>query len=113
MGRTDYVGNYLLWDVLRARRGPSDRRAKPDAPAGDAGGPPAAEDHQGSGHARKAVAKDPGVISVLESFADEPGEFGYARDGEKQAVREDAESLLKDLRPPLREEGVLATGEGH
>ncbi|MFB6103162.1 MAG: VirB4 family type IV secretion system protein [Haloplanus sp.] len=48
------------------------------------------------------------VITVLESFADEPGDFGYATEGEKQAVREDAESLLKDLRPSFREEGALA-----
>jgi len=58
-------------------------------------------------HARESpTIRD--VISVLESFADEPGVFGYATEGEKQAVREDAESLLKDLRPSFREEGALA-----
>ena len=68
---------------------------------------------------RQGITRDPSthakqsptiwdVISVLESFADEPGEFGYATEGEKQAVREDAESLLKDLRPSFREEGALA-----
>ncbi|WEL18857.1 Transfer complex protein [Halorhabdus sp. SVX81] len=48
------------------------------------------------------------VIAVLEEFAADPGEFGYETDGEKQAVREDAESLLKDLRPSFRDEGALA-----
>jgi len=68
---------------------------------------------------RQGITRDPSthskqsptirdVISVLESFADEPGEFGYSTEGEKQAVREDAESLLKDLRPSFREEGALA-----
>jgi len=68
---------------------------------------------------RQGITRDPSthakesptirdVISALESFADEPGEFGYTTEGEKQAVREDAESLLKDLRPSFREEGALA-----
>jgi len=68
---------------------------------------------------RQGITRDPSthakqsptirdVISVLESFADEPGEFGYSTEGEKQAVREDAESLLKDLRPSFRDEGALA-----
>ena len=68
---------------------------------------------------RQGITRDPsthakesptirGMIGVLESFADEPGNFGYTTDGEKQAVREDAESLLKDLRPSFRKEGALA-----
>ena len=68
---------------------------------------------------RQGITRDPSthakesptirdVIRVLEAFADDPGEFGYTTDGEKQAVREDAESLLKDLRPSFRKEGALA-----
>lgn len=48
------------------------------------------------------------VIGVLEAFADSPERFGYATTGEQTAVREDAESLLKDLRPSFRKDGALA-----
>ena len=48
------------------------------------------------------------VISVLEALLDDPGEFGYATDGERESVRTDAQSLLTDLRPSFREDGDLA-----
>jgi hypothetical protein len=32
-------------------------------------------------------------IVVLDSFVDDPGEFGYATEGEKQTVREEAETV--------------------
>lgn len=48
------------------------------------------------------------VISALERFAREPGSYGYVTEGERSAVREDAESLLKDMRPSFRPNGELA-----
>jgi hypothetical protein len=48
------------------------------------------------------------VIDVLEGMADEPESYGYVTDGEQTAVRRDAQSLLKDLRPSFREDGELA-----
>ncbi len=48
------------------------------------------------------------VISVLEDLLSEPGQFGYATEGEQESVRTDSQSLLKDLRPSFREGGDLA-----
>lgn len=48
------------------------------------------------------------VIAVLECLLDDPSSFGYATDGEQASVRDDAQSLLKDLRPSFREGGDLA-----
>jgi hypothetical protein len=48
------------------------------------------------------------VIGVLEAMLDDPGTFGYATEGERESVRDDAQSLLKDLRPSFREGGDLA-----
>ncbi|NHN48018.1 transfer complex protein [Halostella sp. JP-L12] len=47
------------------------------------------------------------VISVLEALLDDPGEFGYVTDGERESVRTDAQSLLTDLRPSFRDGGDL------
>lgn len=47
------------------------------------------------------------VIAVLEAIIDAPDEYGYVTDGEQEAVRHDAQSLLKDLRPSFREGGEL------
>ncbi|WP_159903759.1 VirB4 family type IV secretion system protein [Salinirussus salinus] len=48
------------------------------------------------------------VIDVLEGMVEDPESFGYATTGEQEAVRTDAQSLLKDLRPSFREDGELA-----
>ena len=48
------------------------------------------------------------VIAVLEALLDDPDSFGYATDGEAESVRDDAQSLLKDLRPSFRDGGDLA-----
>jgi hypothetical protein len=48
------------------------------------------------------------VIAVLENLLDDPSEFGYATAGEQASVRDDAQSLLKDLRPSFRDGGDLA-----
>lgn len=47
------------------------------------------------------------VITVLEDILGDPSEFGYEADGEREAVRSDAQSLLTDLRPSFREGGDL------
>ena len=68
---------------------------------------------------RQGITRDPGthdnpsptvrdVIEVLEAFLDDPAAFGYVTDGEAESVREDAQSLLKDLRPSFRDGGDLA-----
>ena len=68
---------------------------------------------------RKGITRDPAthsrssptvddVISVLESLLAEPASFGYATEGEQATVRDDAQALLKDLRPSFREGGDLA-----
>jgi len=68
---------------------------------------------------RQGITRDPGthgnqsptvrdVIAVLEAFLDDPAAFGYVTDGEAESVREDAQSLLKDLRPSFRDGGDLA-----
>jgi len=68
---------------------------------------------------RQGITRDPAthsndsptvrtVIAVLETLLDEPGEFGYVTDGERESVRADAQSLLTDLRPSFREGGDLA-----
>jgi len=48
------------------------------------------------------------VIGVLEKMVDEPESYGYVTDGEQDAVRTDAQSLLKDLRPSFRQDGELS-----
>ncbi|MFC7133290.1 MULTISPECIES: VirB4 family type IV secretion system protein [Salinibaculum] len=48
------------------------------------------------------------VISVLEDMLADPASFGYATAGEQESVKDDAQSLLKDLRPSFREDGDLA-----
>jgi hypothetical protein len=48
------------------------------------------------------------VIDVLEGMVEDPESYGYATTGEQEAVRTDAQSLLKDLRPSFREDGELA-----
>ena len=68
---------------------------------------------------RQGITRDPSthhresptvrhVIAVLEDLLDNPGEFGYATEGEQEKVRSDAQSLLTDLRPSFREGGDLA-----
>jgi hypothetical protein len=68
---------------------------------------------------RQAITRDPAthsndsptvrtVIAVLETLLEDPGEFGYVTDGERESVRTDAQSLLTDLRPSFREGGDLA-----
>jgi len=68
---------------------------------------------------RQGITRDPGthdnpsptvrdVIEVLEAFLDDPAAFGYVTDGEAESVRQDAQSLLKDLRPSFRDGGDLA-----
>jgi len=68
---------------------------------------------------RKGITRDPGthdnpsptvrdVIAVLEAFLDDPAAFGYVTDGEAESVRQDAQSLLTDLRPSFRDGGDLA-----
>ncbi|MFB6312274.1 MAG: VirB4 family type IV secretion system protein, partial [Salinirussus sp.] len=48
------------------------------------------------------------LLWILESMAEAPGQFGYKTEGEQRAVRGEAESLLKDLRPSFRPEGALS-----
>ncbi|MDX1744846.1 MAG: transfer complex protein, partial [Halobacteriales archaeon] len=48
------------------------------------------------------------VIGVLEDMGERPERFGYPTAGEQVGVREDARSLLKDLRPSFRDGGDLA-----
>ncbi|SNZ15345.1 hypothetical protein SAMN06269185_2463 [Natronoarchaeum philippinense] len=48
------------------------------------------------------------VIGVLETFLENPSEFGYATDAERESVKDDAKSLLKDLRPSFSENGDLS-----
>nr|WP_224448672.1 hypothetical protein [Haloprofundus salilacus] len=48
------------------------------------------------------------VITVLEDLLDDPTTFGYATAGEQRSVADDAQSLLKDLRPSFHEGGDLA-----
>ena len=48
------------------------------------------------------------MIVVLEDFLEDPVAFGYATAGERESVRHDAQSLLKDLRPSFRDGGDLA-----
>ncbi|MFC6863072.1 VirB4 family type IV secretion system protein [Halomicroarcula sp. GCM10025817] len=48
------------------------------------------------------------VIDVLEELLEQPASFGYATPGEQSSVQDDAQSLLKDLRPSFREGGDLA-----
>ncbi|WP_240452104.1 VirB4 family type IV secretion system protein [Halostella salina] len=48
------------------------------------------------------------VISVLEDLLGSPGEFGYVTEGERERVRDDARSLLTDLRPSFRKGGDLS-----
>ena len=47
------------------------------------------------------------VIAVLEALGDDPAAFGYATAGEHASVRDDARSLLTELRPSFREGGDL------
>ena len=47
------------------------------------------------------------VITVLGKMVKEPEEYGYVTEGEQEAVRSDAQSLLKDLRPSFRVGGEL------
>lgn len=49
----------------------------------------------------------PDVFEALEALTQDPGAFGYATEGEQQAVRAEAESLLKDLRPSFSEAGAF------
>ncbi|WP_336000160.1 VirB4 family type IV secretion system protein [Halorientalis halophila] len=48
------------------------------------------------------------VIAVLEDLLDDPVSFGYPTASEQEGVREDAQSLLTDLRPSFRPDGDLA-----
>ena len=48
------------------------------------------------------------VMSVLEALLDAPADFGYATAGEQERVRDDAQSLLTELRPSFRPGGDLA-----
>ncbi|WP_217353084.1 VirB4 family type IV secretion system protein [Haloprofundus sp. MHR1] len=48
------------------------------------------------------------VIAVLEDLLEDPTAFGYATTGEQRSVADDAQSLLKDLRPSFHEGGDLA-----
>ncbi|WP_136717351.1 VirB4 family type IV secretion system protein [Halorientalis salina] len=48
------------------------------------------------------------VIGVLEDLLDDPVSFGYPTDGEIAGVKDDAQSLLTDLRPSFRPDGDLA-----
>ena len=45
---------------------------------------------------------------MLEAILEDPMAFGYETDGEQRSVKEDIETLLKDLRPSFRVEGDLA-----
>jgi len=68
---------------------------------------------------RRGITRDPvthsresptirDVISVLEDLLTDPESFGYATEGEQERVKNDAQSLLTDLRPSFREGGDLA-----
>ncbi len=68
---------------------------------------------------RRGITRDPethgndsptirDVIGVLEAFLENPAEFGYATDAERESVKNDAKSLLKDLRPSFSENGDLS-----
>jgi hypothetical protein len=70
-------------------------------------------------YARQGITRDPethvresptvtDVIEVLESMLEEPVAFGYPTSDEQAQVREDARSLLIDLRPSFRSDGDLA-----
>jgi len=48
------------------------------------------------------------VIAVLEDILSSPEEFGYPTQAERESVKTDAQSLLKDLRPSFSEGGDLA-----
>ncbi|WP_227015643.1 VirB4 family type IV secretion system protein [Haloarcula sp. JP-L23] len=68
---------------------------------------------------RQGITRDPSthsnssptvrdVIEILEALLANPASFGYATAGEQASVQDDAQSLLKDLRPSFREKGDLA-----
>ncbi|WP_256393038.1 VirB4 family type IV secretion system protein [Natronoarchaeum rubrum] len=68
---------------------------------------------------RQGITRDPAthgkvsptirdVIGVLETFLENPAAFGYATDAERESVKHDAKSLLKDLRPSFSENGDLS-----
>jgi len=48
------------------------------------------------------------VIAVLEDILEAPEEFGYPTRAERESVKTDAQSLLKDLRPSFGDGGDLA-----
>lgn len=48
------------------------------------------------------------VIGVLEDLLEDPVSFGYPTDSEVAGVKDDAQSLLTDLRPSFRPDGDLA-----
>ncbi|WP_438267295.1 VirB4 family type IV secretion system protein [Halorubellus salinus] len=48
------------------------------------------------------------LIEVLESLLADPSTYGYPTDGEQERIRQDAESLLTDLRPSFRPDGDFA-----
>ena len=69
-------------------------------------------------YANKGITRDPtthhresptvrDVIDVLEDMLADPAAYGYATEGEQASVRDDAQLLLKDLRPSFREGGDL------
>ncbi|WP_435102419.1 VirB4 family type IV secretion system protein [Halarchaeum sp. P4] len=47
------------------------------------------------------------LIAVLEGLLEDPEGYGYATAGERESVRADAQSLLKDLRPSFGPDGDL------
>lgn len=65
--------------------------------------------HSASGHRWSFwINSSSRLIRVVESLGDDPDTFGYATEGEQASVRDDAQSLLKDLRPSFREGGDLS-----
>nr|WP_279527483.1 transfer complex protein [Halospeciosus flavus] len=71
----------------------------------------AAYEHQGitkdpSTHHRESPTVQT-VIAMLEALLDDPQAFGYETAGEQVSVRDEAQSLLKDLRPSFGPDGDL------